>query len=453
MKKLSKRFEILQKAVSPLLDEEVIPSVLCERKENLLDYKSIRYLDAWARVLNIQDPCTAVTQINGTIYVSYNKVEKVANNNALNLIQCSLSDKEAFLCAALLFNRPLINELSHYNTGLAEQLSKKIDQVRGKSLTKKSIIVEDINSIFNLQEQIFVNYDPKNKKLIEVLLGINQDVSKILHYKNINVNFQLVENSKGMHAELAVLTWIKESEYWDQWFSQLNYIGISKLSCYLCDEVLKELYIGHRGTFGKLYLNKWVFPDNSLYNESQKEKLINKIDKHRKKYWKDAGEHITNNTHIIDKLPPEEAELSDSENDQNIILVKYINGAETLGEIKAVQVINQMKFLQQLAYNLIQQAREWGEQQGYLIKNTDITGKELFVFKECLELNKIKDARFDFKDIEQIKKLYNEEYSSSIIYESNIEILPNNKFSYDSNVLKVIGGGSESWESTDDLYC
>jgi hypothetical protein len=92
-------------------------------------------------------------------------------------------------------------------------------------------------------------------------------------------------------------------------------------------------------------------------------------------------------------------------------------------------------------------------------------GKEPFQFRKLSiddfekniklgESKSLLDLKIDLGLIAPIKKLYNEEFNSSIIYELNTEILPSNNFSYDPNVLKVIGENGEHFDKNlDDLYC
>ena len=376
IEKLNAKFIDLQQIVSPLLDKKKIPSLVGKYNEKLEDYESLRYLDAWARVLNIKTPCSAVAQIDETIYLSFNKVEQGTNQNTLNIIKKHLdNDNRDFLFPTLLCNTALA-EQTLYSTPLAKKMKLNLETVRGKlfagakkNISGQNIITEqDKTTLLKLQEELFASYNSKDQKLIKVLLRINQDVSKIIFYKkNTNIDFQLIDNPKELHAELAVLSWIKEHK-----LGKLHYIGISKLSCYLCTETLDELDISYRGSHGKLYLNKWVFPDKLFSKKDADEKfqtLITKIDAHRTKHWQEADTLITINKKLSEKLPSEEAELSDSDNDKNIRLIAPINGSIFLHEVKETMLIKQVHLTSIKAYDLVQFSRESTAHSAYYYDN------------------------------------------------------------------------------------
>lgn len=89
---VERRFEILQKVISPLMDESMMSSYISSRADHHITepYKNGRYLDALARILNIQDPCSAVVQVGEMLYITFNHVEEKINKVALGIINSSI---------------------------------------------------------------------------------------------------------------------------------------------------------------------------------------------------------------------------------------------------------------------------------------------------------------------------------------------------------------------------
>lgn len=204
-----------------------------------------------------------------------------------------------------------------------------------KSLPARLIAEQKSNKIldfFNTTEYIFKEiqkqlYECEHQNLTKVLLRITQDVYKLhaIDYGGVK-KITLLENPNKLHAELAVAEKLKDTS------TAVQYIGISKLCCYLCNEILENnLKIDHRGTHGTLYLNGFKLP--SSLDKRYSEELIEKIDNYRKFHWKDANQRITDNRIIVESNRVSEApDLSDDEEIESQIL---INGTTLLVELKS----------------------------------------------------------------------------------------------------------------------
>ena len=331
-KELLKRFEVLQRTMSPLMDEGMMTSSISEREDRSnTHYTDGRYLDAWARVLNIQAPCSAVVQVNQILYVSFNKVEKSANELALKNIEYGrIISPTVLLFVSFVFNRNVIDETktqdSPYHKFFKQSLGKLLEA--GKQATPleaiRHVAESNIQEFFGIQQDIFKG---DNWKLISVVLRINQDVIKLskFHYRNVEI-IALLDNPEKVHGELVVATKLALS-------GALPYIGISKLSCYLCHEALDYFHQEHRGTHGTLYLNGFNIP--SIFDEEFIASCIEKIQLHRMRHWEEANQRITDNKHIITQKSSEEADLSDDEDiDQETLLINQFEGLHTLHDLK-----------------------------------------------------------------------------------------------------------------------
>lgn len=309
-----RRFQLLQEVMSPLMDRDMMSSSLSERQEkNDVNYSNGRYLDAWARIFDIQDPCSAVTEIEGILYISFNQVEKRANESALKIIQVAfVMDVQAALCTVLLFNKAFVEAMK--TTGLVNSTFKPIIgqliQASKKSdIAIKETIENTTPNILKIQKEIL---NGKNTDQIKVLLRITQDVYKVYSKYNISEKVTLLMNPDHLHAELIIAEKLKDYIISNPDSGLNPYIGISKLSCHLCNEILNNLSIDHHGTHGTLYLNGFKLP-KSLINEDYIEFIIKSVDKYRSDNWEQAGNCITENQRIATKKLSENAALSDDE--------------------------------------------------------------------------------------------------------------------------------------------
>jgi len=288
------KFNILSKVMSALIETDILSPYISTRNEkNPIDfpYAEGRHLDAWARILNIQAPCSAVIQTVDTLYVSFNKVEKVQNERALEFFNYAISTNipKYILCTALIFNISSPSNFTKKFRGMATYASKQ------------NKITEFLQS--NADKII----DQAETDAVEMLHKLNRDIAKLFDngHLNSNINIKILDNEYGMHAELVVGQYLRNifmDDQKEQAFTR-NYIGISKLCCYICDQVLNYLAIDHRGTHGKLYLNKYCFPENlDLQCITQ---IISNIEAYRTKQWLDANARIAEHNLLFyeDRLP------------------------------------------------------------------------------------------------------------------------------------------------------
>lgn len=287
-KKLLDRFKAVEKVVSPIIDQDFISSISIksEKNPNNFSYKDGRYLDAWARLLDIQKPCSAVSSFRDKLYISFNTTEKIQHQK-IKIISFAIEDcitnKEplSMLCAILLFNV----KSSHNN--------KDYQALIGKAFKIPNI--KEWNDFYKTNGMIIVELVQKNSK--EIYEDIKRDVDNL--YKNdlLSCQVKIINNKEKLHAEIAVATYLKseileKKEDVDLSYKSPIYIGISKLSCYICDKILHSWKVDHRGTHGKLYMNNYVFPKESSNEFIQN--IIDEINKYLRLNWEDVGNRVFN---------------------------------------------------------------------------------------------------------------------------------------------------------------
>lgn len=91
----------------------------------------------------------------------------------------------------------------------------------------------------------------------------------------------------------------------------IKYIGISKLSCFLCDEILNYQNIDHRGTHGELYLNGFQIPE--FLDAILGQLLLDKAKQHMQQNWEATGVRVFNNERISKSSRSQAADVSDDE--------------------------------------------------------------------------------------------------------------------------------------------
>ena len=354
--RLSKEFSILAKIISPIIETQMINPILNERRDNSKTaYDKGRHLDAWARILNIYPPCNAVYSENNNLYISFNEDNKFICDT-LRIIEATLEMKNTkfLLLIACTFNKKLFDAIkTDDQTNFFREVKgkivcsqkepsksekEKLTEIHAGNLenfltTRKKeklteILEQNIEKFLIMQREIF---EENNEDLINIFVRMNQDISKLnkLNYNDIK-KIILLENPNKLHSELVVSIEFPNAEY----------IGIFKLSCYLCDQILNEIKIGHRGTHSVLYLNKFNISEKLVGEKIEFfDNLINKIKDYLKDHWVDIGERIQENRPDIDKdRKSEELEMSDDEEeDKNLSINEVkINGESctTLYELK-----------------------------------------------------------------------------------------------------------------------
>ena len=133
-----------------------------------------------------------------------------------------------------------------------------------------------------------------DSKIIGMLIRPYQDVQKIISFSKITgkqfITYEVVENTDRAHAELAASNY-----YFAKYGKNPDYAGISKLSCYLCHEILSEEHEGHRGTHGILYLKDYKLPDKYESSIEIKEFLSLKLQSYlNDTVFAKPAEHILN---------------------------------------------------------------------------------------------------------------------------------------------------------------
>ena len=129
-----------------------------------------------------------------------------------------------------------------------------------------------------------------------MLIRPYQDIQKIISFSNKvgnkSVTYEVADNIEGAHAELAASNY-----YFGKYGEKPGYVGISKLSCYLCDELLTVEDQPHRGGHGILYLKDYKLPNKYDSSVPLKEFLSLKLQEHLDKtLLSKPEEHILNTT-------------------------------------------------------------------------------------------------------------------------------------------------------------
>jgi hypothetical protein len=254
------QFENFSKQLQFFLDKYSLPDVVGVYLDRVksLDYKKFRIQDALARMLNLDDKnaCTAISLDldKETLYIAYNtgfthQNQKKNITTAINF----LSDY------AQLFGYVIINNAD--TKKLVSDLAKTAKQ-------NDDTLLQDFIRVINEKKhaQIYNSYLELTPNYQHLFFCQLQDSLKTYHFlQSVKINPEFVDNKKA-HAELAIAD------------KKIDYIGISKLCCYLCDIVLTELNIDHRGTHGVLYGGiNWTTPDVIVLNKDLLEKVFFKL--------------------------------------------------------------------------------------------------------------------------------------------------------------------------------
>lgn len=289
-------------------------------------YNEGRYLDAWARVLDIQAPSSAVKQVEETLYISFNKVEKDANNAVLNIIDYALNGNvNTLLFVALAFNKTVIAKSTKpfktfFSTSAGMLLEASKDKEVSPGVKIKEVVKKQLDVLIDLLEGYPINEDPS---FFSAMARINQDIVKLQnHNYGAVTKVVLLNNPEKLHAELVIAEIFKQNT---------SYIGNSKLCCYLCDEILKDYGFAHRGTHGTLYLNGFNMP------KSLEENTLNRLLQNIKDYFYPQMSMVLDNVYkntLVDEIKgAQDAELSESESEEKEIEPSF-NIQDNLKELK-----------------------------------------------------------------------------------------------------------------------
>lgn len=329
-------FDAFISNLQPLLENYLLDNIMKPRMDNWksLPYE-LRYLDTLARVFDVKlkNPCTSVVLLRGekkqiSIGIAFNTpsnpqtladIKKMAE-----LLQAAINDESyvsTFMMEALsksqcymhcigkiqerlkayegvIIANPLIQEtldvagtfVRFINTKVTKEVFKQyVVTLEKLSILLKANFTEDEVSA-TLRADIF------DKKTLEMLIRPYQDIQKIISFSNKMgiklVTYEVVNNVEGAHAELAA-----SSYYFDKCGESPRYVGISKLSCYLCDELLTIENQPHRGGHGILYLKDYKLPNKYDSSAPLKEFLSSKLQEYlNKSLLLKPEEHILNTT-------------------------------------------------------------------------------------------------------------------------------------------------------------
>ncbi len=323
--------------IQPLLENYLLDNVMKPRVDQWEKhaYIGFRYLDTLARIFDVKpkNPCTSVVPLKTSTKAAF-KIAIAFNSDATQqnisdikkiagLLQYSIQNKnylasfiaEVFSksqcyihCISKIQEKLKLHELDNINNTLIKgtyiEIEKLIRLINNKdsqsilgqyelTLTKLGLLLkEDFNSD---PESLKVTQDLFDKKTIQMLLRPYQDIIKIINFSHEQgkqfIEYELINNTNGAHAELAA-----SSFYFHKYQTKSKYLGISKLSCYLCDLILSKEDQGHRGTHGILYVKDYKLP--SQYEEpTVKEFLVSNLQSYLENtIFSKPEEHILNTT-------------------------------------------------------------------------------------------------------------------------------------------------------------
>lgn len=314
MKKLPE-FNELTQSIQPLLENYLLDNIIEKRIDQWQKYSyEFRYLDALARIFDIKpkNPCTSVVSLGGKkeeyqIAIAFNSDSNQQNTADLKkvavLLQQAIVDKgkvAGFMIEVLSksqcymycigkiqeklklydvekIDHPFIQETLTNITKFIMLVNSKditaLERYEIALITLGKLLKEDFkddNKSIQLVKEIF------DKKTVETLIRPYQDIQKIITFsqkigKEL-ITFETINNPEGAHAELAA-----SSYYFVKYSKKSDYIGISKLSCFLCDQVLFQEGEGHRGTHGILYAKDYKLPGKYESSTPTKESLVLKL--------------------------------------------------------------------------------------------------------------------------------------------------------------------------------
>lgn len=334
-------FNALAQNLQPLLENYLLDTIVGKRTDKWKTFTyEFRYLDTLARIFDVKlkNPCTSVVPLKGkegqlSIGIAFNTKstpQTVADiKRTAGLLQAAINDETkipSFMieaisksqcyiycigkiqeklkaCEKIIITHPVIK-------GTLDEVGKLIKIVNTKTenavLKQYEIVLISLTELLKAdftgdETSIKLKKDIFDKKTLEMLVRPYQDIQKIVKFfnkiGNNKIVYEIIDNPEGAHAELTA-----SSYYFAKNGNNPEYVGISKLSCYLCDELLNVENQPHRGGHGILYLKDYKLPNKYESSASTKEFLALKLQEHLSKtLLSSPGEHILNTT-LLNKV-------------------------------------------------------------------------------------------------------------------------------------------------------
>lgn len=248
-----------------------------------------RFWDALANFFNIQGPCTAVIEESKTIFISYNSdlskqhidIFKLLTTILTNIINGNKLEEQELVQDTLLILYLACNTDFRDFTKTYARTHKNIMQLesfivlRDKTTTyfKQHASNYDFNNfidVVNSYKEILNTL--QDKEHFDKFVRPMQDSYKLFNFLHNNeskrdIKFELVDNKHNLHAEANLQLLFRFNDLLEQ-----NYIGISKLSCGYCHNLLLKSDHKHRGTHG-ICDHKWTLGATSMQEEKFKESV------------------------------------------------------------------------------------------------------------------------------------------------------------------------------------
>jgi hypothetical protein len=297
-----------------------------EDKTEQLNYSN-RHLDGLADIFNIQGDCVAVYfyAARKEYVISYN-ADPVENTRVICDYIVKLLNEGAnqkLQACYLIFNKEVtlksLRKLEQDytaagNAGDVKRFVEKIEnfrKIKEKKLIKQisSQTSSDLDELFALYEAVLKDeFVIQNIRSYDFLLYPLHNVSKVLWYigeQQIEVRIKILSNTKQVEVKVKVddegLASEKSEKKDFHLHAEINivynyphvfrdtqedkeYIGISKLCCALCDEILISYEFLHRGTHGYICGDDIFYLDRfedilKIIRENSRAKIVEILDR------------------------------------------------------------------------------------------------------------------------------------------------------------------------------
>ena len=276
----------------------------------------IRRLDALARIFKGKNKCVALYYFQDELFVFFNAAPYKPidfsladkfflhllmlrqNYNLKDLIELVLLNIENLLCQMTIDNALLLDETP---------LAKSIISLYDEFISQKPLYLEKVSAKIRnemIDENVWKTYLSSKfsecgglicaynsclfyarshdgelaKKILRNYNDFNKVIQKFSDLPFHGIKFPLVVD-ESVHCELQLLQHIDMTDPFVSLMGSYT-IGVSKLSCYMCYQIL-HIYssindrttINFRGTHGKLYIG-WRFPKNLKNEKRITEKML-----------------------------------------------------------------------------------------------------------------------------------------------------------------------------------
>lgn len=297
--------------LTALFDRHVFSDIIIETEEDskTTPYDKTRYLDAVSRIFNIipKNPCAAVRLLEVKdeqeiiLLIAFNQeaakiknVQRKVFENLKDLLNTALVHGADEKTIAQLLATTLKHSTAYIK--LRDTVFSKLDDLENNALKKAIINWASTVKSSNDEAKIYHSYiqvltvmktnkvgkdEDFKKEIYKMIIRPFQDVLKVVETLKIyqKISFKAVRNDDNAHAEVAISACDVESDKEDKYS---GYIGISKLSCYLCHTLLDKLDVPFRGTHGIFYGHGWSLPNKLIEHQEfidqhVKELLSNKL--------------------------------------------------------------------------------------------------------------------------------------------------------------------------------